>query len=372
MLKRILYISPGPTYKPKDPTLLKHYESLSEYFQGYIFSTSPEAEDFKIGQFHFLSMKFEQGIKSFFGFRRFCCNRAQKILQNKERLDLVTTYDPLKTGLIGACVANMHGCKFAPEVNGVYTSPAEWIDDPYKLVTQVKRRVYPLIIHHVLKQADGARLLFKNQIDSFQRMMVGKVIADFRLAVNTNAFQPIREDKEILFVGFPFKRKGVDVLISSFKQVAPKYPDWRLKILGWYPHPKELYSAIGNHEQIYHQLPVPYDEMPLHIGSCGIFVLPSRSEAMGRVLLEAMAAGKPRIASNVDGIPTVINDGVDGFLCKPGSVDELAQKLDALMGDSGLRQRIGNAGRLRAEKEFTEEVYIQNLVTFYNSVISSS
>lgn len=372
MLKRILYIRPGPTFKPHDPSLLKHYEYLSKYFQGYIFSTSPEAEDFQIDKFHFLSMKFDPGVKSFFVFKRFCHQQAKKILQNNERFDLVTAYDPLKTGLIGAGIAKMHGAKFAPEVNGVYTSPAEWIDNPYKLANQVKKRIYPLIMHHVLKQAQGARLLFKQQIDSFKSITQGKVIVDFRLAVDMKAFRPIKENKEVLFVGFPFKRKGVDVLISAFKQIAPKYPGWKLKILGWFSNPEELYNAIGDHDQIFHQPPVHHDEMPEHIGSCGILVLPSRSEAMGRVLIEAMAAGKPRIGSKVDGIPTVINDGVDGLLCEPGSIDDLARKLDKLMADPVLRKKLGDAGRLRAEQEFTEDVFMKNLVGFYNTVIAST
>jgi glycosyltransferase involved in cell wall biosynthesis len=92
---------------------------------------------------------------------------------------------------------------------------------------------------------------------------------------------------------------------------------------------------------------------------------------MGRVLLEAMAAGKPRIGSNVDGIPTVINDGVDGFLCEPESIEDLAEKLDRLMSDPILRSNLGAAGRLRAEKEFNHEIYMKNLVSFYNNVISS-
>ena len=372
MLSRILFICPGPTFKPHDSSLLQHYEKLSNHFKGYIFTTSPEAEEFQIANFNFLSMKFDRGFQSFFRFRCFCRQHAEKILKNNERFDLVSTYDPLKTGLIGAGIAKMHETKFVPEVNGVYTSPAEWVDNPYKLATQVKKRIYPLIMYYVLKQAHGARLLFKEQIAPFKAIMQNKVIVDFRRFVDTEKFQPIRENKEVLFVGFPFKRKGVDVLILAFKQIAPKYPEWKLKILGWFFNPDELYNAIGGHDQIFHQPPVHHDEMSEHIGSCGILVLPSRSEAMGRVLLEAMAAGKPRIGSSVDGIPTVINDGVDGLLCEPGNIDDLARKLDMLMADQKLRKKLGDAGRLRAQGEFTEYVYLKNLVGFYHTVLAST
>jgi glycosyltransferase involved in cell wall biosynthesis len=371
MLKKILYISPGPNYNPHDQSLLKRYEYLSKYFCGYIFTTTSEPEDFWVGNFRFLSMKFEPGINSFFRYRKFCHRHAQDFLEKNGCFDLVTTYDPLKSGLIGASIAKMHGAPFAPEVNGVYTSPAEWLDEPYDIGNQIKKRVYPLIMLFVLKRAQGIRLLFPGQIDAFRNVTGSKVVHDFRRWVDTSRFVPIREDKEVFFAGFPFKRKGVDVLIAAFKQIAPKYPEWKLKILGWFPNDSELKAAIGGHAQIYRHPPVLFHEMPEHIGSCAILVLPSRSEAMGRVLLEAMSAGKPRIASNVDGIPTIVEDGRDGLLCEPGDIDDLAQKLDLLMGNPELRKKLGNAARERAKKEFTFDAYMSNLIRFYNAVIAS-
>jgi glycosyltransferase involved in cell wall biosynthesis len=81
-----------------------------------------------------------------------------------------------------------------------------------------------------------------------------------------------------------------------------------------------------------------------------------------------MAAGKPRIGSNVDGIPNVINDGIDGLLVEPENVEDLTQKLDILMGNKGLRKQLGEAGSKRAKEEFTEENYINNVINFYNEV----
>ncbi len=110
--------------------------------------------------------------------------------------------------------------------------------------------------------------------------------------------------------------------------------------------------------------------MPEHIGWCAILVLPSRSEAMGRVLVEAMAAEKPRIGSRIDGIPTVINDGVDGYLVEPGNVADLAEKLDRLMRDPGLRRAMGLAGKARIPTEFAEDVYMDSLANLYDEVLA--
>jgi len=369
-MSKMLFISPGPNYNAHSELYQSNYERLSEKLSGYIFTTSPRSERFKIGNFNYISMKSKNTKLYVILFFLFCIWQSILFRIRGEKLDLVTTYDPLKTGLIGLIVSRIHGAKFAPEVNGVYTSPAEWLDESDRLENRLKKKLYPRLMKFVLRHADGMRLLFKEQVDPFKDVLQDKVIRDFHCFVPTDKFRNVREEKEVLFAGFPFKRKGVDILIRAFKEIAPKYPDWKLKILGWYPNPDELYRAIGNHPQIFHHPPVKYDEMVEQIGSCAILVLASRSEAMGRVLVEAMAAEKPRIGSRVDGIPTVIDDGVDGFLVEPGNVEDLAEKLDMLMGDADLRKKMGLAGKERVRKEFSREVYFENLISFYDEVLA--
>ncbi len=368
-MKTILFINPGPTYYPHSESFQASFKNLSTYYTGYIFTTSPKNEHFDIDNFKYMSMRSKNRSIDTIWFFILCLWHSIIIVLKGKKIDLVTTYDPLKTGIIGLIIAIILRTKFAPEVNGVYTSPAEWLDEPHIIKNKLKKHFYPIIMKLVLKHADGIRLLFKEQINSFQDVTQGKVIHHFSRFVKKGAFKNIREDREVLFVGFPFKRKGVDVLIEAFKQIAPRYPEWKLKILGWYPNPDELYKAIDGHPQIYHHPPVKHDQMIEHMGSCAIFVLPPRSEAMGRVLLEAMAAEKARIGSKVDGIPAVIDDGVDGLLVKPGDVNDLAEKLDMLMGDAELRKRLGAAAKARVLREFTQEIYFQNLLNFYKEVL---
>lgn len=367
--RTILFISPGPTFRPGSEMYQNQYLALSKSFTGYILTRSSTGEALGIGNFTFKSIKFENSNANTLKFIIFCIWTALKLKIKGEKIDLVATYDPLKTGLIGLTVSRILRSKLAPEVNGVYTSPAVWLDVPPSLSTKIKRRIYPLILAFVLKHADGIKLLFEDQIDPFRNLVKAKVIQNFPCYVPVEDFRNIREDKEVLFVGFPFKIKGVDILIQAFKKVAPNFPDWKLKILGWYPALRELDDAIAGHPQIYHHKPVQYNQMVEHIGCCAILVLPSRSEAMGRVLVEAMAAGKPRIGARVDGIPTVIEDGVDGLLFEPENIDDLADKLDSLMGNPDLRVKFGNAGRARARRDFSQEIYINNLSHFYNDVM---
>jgi glycosyltransferase involved in cell wall biosynthesis len=96
-----------------------------------------------------------------------------------------------------------------------------------------------------------------------------------------------------------------------------------------------------------------------YVGRCAAMVLPSRSEAMGRVLLEAAAAGKPRIGAAVNGIPSVIEDGVDGLLFPKNDVDALAERLTRVMSSPDLRRRLGAAARARAVREYSGDRFVE-------------
>ncbi len=109
---------------------------------------------------------------------------------------------------------------------------------------------------------------------------------------------------------------------------------------------------------------------------CDVFCLPSteRAESFGLVLLEAMRAGKPTIASDIpgSGVGFVARDGETGILVAPGNVDALVGAIQHLNTDAGLRQRLGEAGRLRWQREFTLEQTTQKILALYREVLEAS
>ena len=90
------------------------------------------------------------------------------------------------------------------------------------------------------------------------------------------------------------------------------------------------------------------DDIPEIMQVLDIFVLPSLNEGMGRVLVEAMAAGKPIVASNVGGIPDLVKDGQNGFLVKPGDSKSLSFAIKKLLDDKKMREEMGKKGRAMA------------------------
>jgi glycosyltransferase involved in cell wall biosynthesis len=369
---RLLVILPGPLWEIPT-TLRKRMERLSERFEGRIVTTMERPGTHAIGRFELRALRYRRGALwkpwmhlkyLLYGVRLGLAARF-----GGERWDLVTAYDPLRSGLIGLLVARLAGARFAPEVNGVYDSYANYLEGGSRPALAFKKWLYPRLVGYTLSRSDGIKLLFPSQIKRYQDRIRTPVVEHFFDYVNLEPFSDLGEEKTVLFVGFPFRLKGVDMLIEAFKAVVPRHPGWKLKILGWYPDDRELKRYMGGHPDIFHQPPVLPSEMPAHMGRCGIFVLPSRTEAMGRVLLEAAACAKARLGSDIEGIPTVIEDGTDGLLFKANDVEDLAVKLDRLMGDANLRKELGMHARLRAISEWNAEHYFRRLFDFYGRVL---
>lgn len=369
--KRIFMVSPGPNYNI-EYTLRQRCERLSDNYRGVIITSGSRYESAEYGEFKVICFR-DPLTKSFistFVFFFSSIYLITKAIFERDKYQLYITYDPLKTGLIGALVAPLFGVRLLVEVNGDYMQDIIYASIPNFYRRQLKKWMMVSVEKFVLDRASGIKCLYKGQVDAFKPFKHEALEANFPDYVNGDCFKNLGETKEVLFAGFPFLIKGVDILIEAFKAVADKHKDWKLKILGYYPDMTEMNTHIDNHQQIYHHPAVDASEMPEQIGRCGIFVLPSRTEAMGRVLIEAMAAGKPRIGSKIGGIPTTIENNVDGLLFEMGNAPALSEQLDRLMSDASLRKELGDNARARYESEFTSQKYFAHLNDFYMQVIS--
>jgi glycosyltransferase involved in cell wall biosynthesis len=93
-------------------------------------------------------------------------------------------------------------------------------------------------------------------------------------------------------------------------------------------------------------------DVPALLAAADLFVMSSHSEGLPLVLLEAMSAGVPVVATRVGGIPYLVDDGRTGFLVGVGDVDALTARLSELLGDDAKRRAFGEAARARAAERF--------------------
>jgi len=114
-------------------------------------------------------------------------------------------------------------------------------------------------------------------------------------------------------------------------------------------------------------------DIPAVIACSDIVVLPSiRPESFGLVLLEAMAAGKPVVATNLGGPREIVQAGVNGFLVDHTEATEMAARVLQLLEDKALRRRLGQAGRARVESEFSQQRYAEAYQRLYQEILAES
>ena len=111
------------------------------------------------------------------------------------------------------------------------------------------------------------------------------------------------------------------------------------------------------------------DDIPDVLALCDLFVFPTASEAFGRVLIEAMAAAKPVVATDVGGIPEIVLDGETGLLVPPRQPEPLAGAVLTLLNDAARAERLGAAGRRRAHADFSLARHAEAVQALYDQLL---
>ncbi|TET16275.1 MAG: glycosyltransferase family 1 protein [Dehalococcoidia bacterium] len=176
----------------------------------------------------------------------------------------------------------------------------------------------------------------------------------------------------ILFVGRMEKRKGFKYLLGAYEKVKRELPQCRLIVVGPQDRSYEKYQRLAvkrNLKDVVFTGYVSYEELPRYYKSADIFCSPATCwESFGLVLLEAMAAGKPTVASDIAGYAAVVNDGVDGLLVKPRDEKALAGTILQLLQDGSLRERMGEMGKIKAG-DYSWEKVAQQVMDYYQELL---
>jgi len=165
------------------------------------------------------------------------------------------------------------------------------------------------------------------------------------------------------------REKDIASLISAVKSVRKKVPDVRCFIAGEGAERNALAAQIGalGLEDSVTLLGFRADA-PALMAAADVFVLPSLAEPFGLVLLEAMALGRPVIATRAGGPLEIVVDGETGFLVPPSSPDALAGALQTLLEGPALARRMGENGQARYQAQFTAAKMSQAILAVYQAV----
>ncbi|MEO0224874.1 MAG: glycosyltransferase family 4 protein [candidate division WOR-3 bacterium] len=180
------------------------------------------------------------------------------------------------------------------------------------------------------------------------------------------------DKKYLLYLGRIHVQKGLDILIKTFALIANKY-DVKLVLVGpdngFLNEVFSLADKYGLKDKILWLNTLVGKEKYEIINGCEFLLLPSKYELQGIVLVEAMAQGKPVIATNVGGIPDFVKDGENGFIVEYGDVKNLAKKIEKLLTDKNTYLRLSTNAKITAEK-FRWEKIIDEYEEIYKEVLN--
>ena len=292
-----------------------------------------------------------------------------KAVLNEEKFDIIHLHEPFMPMLCTA-VLRFSNTANVGTFHAVHGKPGYNFGRPISTI-MLKRRAHKL---------DGKTAVSKPAME-FARKHVPGYYTIIPNGVDLDHFSPnvspIDEfcdgKVNILFVGRLEKRKGVSYLLKAYKRVKQEIPNSRLIIVGPGTRLRGKYERqvkrSGLKDVVFVGY-VSYDELPRYYETADIFCAPAIGwESFGIILLEAMAMGKPIVASNIDGYASLVTHGVEGLLVPPKDEEMLAQALITLMANESLRQEMGARGRVKAA-DYSWEHITRRVLNYYVRVLS--
>jgi phosphatidylinositol alpha-mannosyltransferase len=259
------------------------------------------------------------------------------------------------------CVGTFHACRGRPNYNFGWP-------------------ITPILLKRRARKLDGRIAVSRPAMEFASEHVPGhyNIIPNgIDLAHFNNEVTPIEKYTDgklnILFVGRLESRKGFIYLLKAYRRIKPEVPDSRLIVVGPGTRLKRRYKRQVRNSRLEDVVFVgyaSYEDLPRYYKTADIYCSPATgSESFGIVLLEAMAVGKPVVASNIEGYASVVTDGVDGILVPPRDDRALAQALLSLIKDKARRQQMGEKGKTTA-LEYSWEQIARRVLDYYTQVLS--
>ncbi|MCC6927901.1 MAG: glycosyltransferase [Gemmatimonadaceae bacterium] len=311
-------------------------------------------------------------LNGFFSLQALRSGRALVRYLRRERVDVLHAHD-IYSNIFAVICARIAG------VPMVIASRRWWYASNRKVYLILNRWTYRLA-HRVLANAEAVgALVAREGIDPSHIVVVPNFVEDYAFAapdaaVLTEWRRDLRiapDDETIGIVANLFAVKDHDTLLRAFQRVVTERPHARLVLVGDGPERAalaRLASGLGVADRVSFAGRRP--QSPTMHWLFDVSVLCSRHEGFPNSVVEAMAAGRPVVATRVGGIPDVVVDGDTGYLVPSGDVEALADRLRFALANAAERARLGSAGAARARNVFHSKRVMATLERLYADFLS--
>jgi glycosyltransferase involved in cell wall biosynthesis len=252
--------------------------------------------------------------------------------------------------LIGRALASGSKPRVLVEVHGDWRTATRLYGSPRR---RVLSPIADRISRAVVRRGDAVRALSGYTEGLVEEVRGVPVTASFPTYTDLAAFtaeplRPLPERPAAVFVGMLEPYKNVDGLAEVWRRVARRLPEARLVLVGDGSRRAVVEELLADEPGSVEWHPaLPPDEVARKVDEATVLVLPSRSEGLGRVIIEAFARGRGVVASDVGGIPDLLRGGVEGLLVDPNDLEGIADALVRVLSDRELAERFGAAAQER-------------------------
>jgi rhamnosyl/mannosyltransferase len=268
------------------------------------------------------------------------------------RPDVVLAQGAQEAGLVvlGRALARSKA-RVVADIHGDPAAPARLYGSPRR---RALAPVADALGRFGLRHSDGARTI-SAYTSGLVRSVGVEPTSEFAAFTDLEPFLasepvPVPDPPVALFVGVLERYKAVDVLAEAWRLAAPRVPAAHLHLVGsgtLSDVPKGLVADLPEQTRWTERLTTA--EVARALDEATVLVLPSRSEGLGRVVVEAFCRGRGVVGSRVGGIPDIVENGRTGTLVPPEDAGELADALVEVLSDRALAERLGSAARAAVE-----------------------
>ncbi|MBI5467082.1 MAG: glycosyltransferase family 4 protein [Candidatus Kerfeldbacteria bacterium] len=294
--------------------------------------------------------------------------RMLQRIEQEERFDVVHVQSPIDPGLPIIASKAMR----TPKVGTYHT--ARSMKGPVDLIPVIFRPVFrdaiEKIQHHVAVSRSAEDFIHRYFPDIPMTIIPNGVDTD-RFSPELPILPQYDDDVfTILYVGRMDPRKGAKFLFGAIPFLEQRLKNYRVVVVGtgWMQKYYDAYVPLHLRKRVEFVGYVSPEELPRYYRSADVYCSPAiGNESFGIVLLEAMAAGTPVVASDIDGYRWVVEPGVEGLLVPPRSPRHLAEALIQMAQDTAKRKAMSTAGRRKA-LEYTWSHVVDRLEPIYESL----
>jgi glycosyltransferase involved in cell wall biosynthesis len=283
-----------------------------------------------------------------------------------KKIDVIVAQSPLIEGFLGTILKKIFRKELIVEIHG------DWIEGPFlsrkRKLNFLYKKIVPFLAKFSFKNADKIRGVADYLIEEAKKIAPNKKYFLFPTFTDLSIFlseKDIQFKPFILFVGYLQKVKGVKYLIEAFSNVVSEFPNFNLVVIGDGTEKEELEKLslkLEISDKVIFKGRLSLEKTKDVMKDCYCFVLPSLSEGLPRVIIEAMALKKAVLASNVGGIPELVKNGEAGFLFEAKNIDDMTLRIKNMIKDPEETKRIGENNRKLVLNKFSNDNYFDSYI----------